>query len=134
MTYLNKACRFTVAAILLLVASDHLMNFDRFAVTLNNYDVVAPDFLFEAAALIIISMLSAGFTMLMSSTKIVGSWLGVAVFAMFSIALLSAMLRGIEVSCGCVVGERPIDFVAFLKPLSLAIACFFLTREMTNES
>lgn len=128
MKTLDTIVTLAVAAILLLVATDHLFNFDRFTAAIHKYDLVSPVALTGIAITAIVSMLSTGFGLLLKDTRRIATFLAAIIFFAFAAALMSAMLRGIELSCGCVVGERPVDMIAFLKPVTLAVACLFLSR------
>lgn len=66
-----------------------------------------------------VSEFTAGILLLLGSPA--GSALGVALLALFTIAVGSALLRGLDISCHCVDEEEPIGSATILRNVVLMV-------------
>ncbi len=101
MRLLLLACRLSVGVLFVYAAATKLPDMAAFAVDVANYRVVPPALVPLAAAALVGVELVAG------TALVVGLWarpaaiLASLMLALFAAALAQALLRGIDLECGC---------------------------------
>ncbi len=120
-----KLVAWILAAILLYIAADHLINFERFYLTVQTYQIVHGPYALLAAMFVIVCLAASGAGLMLTTHHRFFGGLAFVVCLVLTACVASAWVRGIDISCGCVVGERRIDGIALAKPLLLGLACLF---------
>ena len=132
--WLNRLASWFLAAILLVAGIEHWINFDRFLLSIFKYRIFDGNFPLFVAIGLLSMMFSISVGLLFSTTRIPALRLATLLFALLAIALSSAWLRGIDVTCGGLIGERKIDLIAVVKPILLALTCICLSWGQIDEA
>lgn len=131
---LNQFVCWFLAAILLVSGIEHGLNFDRFLLSIFKYRIFDGNLPLLVAIGLLSTMFSISVGLLFSTTRSSSLHMAAFLFGVFAIALASAWVRGIDISCGCLIGERKIDFIAVAKPILLALTCICLSRGQIDET
>jgi len=115
-------------------AVGHLINLERFFLSVHRYQIVHSSLVLHAGLLLLVLMLFSGTGLLLTDRNVVFSSTALVVGTLLSVAISFAWYRGIDISCGCVIGERKIDWAAVGKPISLMFSSLFLTLGFISDA
>jgi putative oxidoreductase len=105
LTALEWACRLYLAGVLLYAAWPKLIDPVGFAKAITNYRLVLPfigqDYVYAMAMFMPALEAVLGIGLLFSRSKRAASYLTAALLALFTVLILQAVLRGLNIDCGC---------------------------------
>lgn len=99
--YLNCAVRLFLGGMFVIVAISKISNPEKFANEIGNYNL-APDIILNISALILPWVELVTGVLLITGNKVKeSSTLILLMLITFTLAVLSAMMRGLDINCGC---------------------------------
>lgn len=122
------ACRVVLGALFIWAAVTKLPDMAAFAQDVANYRVVPAVLVpFVAAAVVGIE--------LVAGTALVSGWMArpaaiviVALLAVFTLFIAQALLRGIDLRCGCFGGDEPASWWTVVRDLAMLAAAIAVAR------
>ncbi len=122
------ACRLIVGATFLYASLDKLAHPVAFAQSVHNYHLVPLALLHPFALLLPAVEATIGVALLVGFWRRGAALLGAVLSVMFLAALGSAIVRGLDISCGCfqTTGGHTVSFDLLLTDTLLVIACLWL--------
>jgi uncharacterized membrane protein YphA (DoxX/SURF4 family) len=129
--YVNWTLRTIVGFVLIVAAIDKAADPASFAASIANYRIL-PDWasMTVATTLPWIELL-AGLCILFGVLRTGGALLASALFATFTVLVLSALVRGLDIACGCFTQDPQVGMITWVKVLEnlgLLIASFLIYR------
>ncbi|MCK5879814.1 MAG: DoxX family membrane protein [Holophagae bacterium] len=115
----------------LYAAVPKLLDWPGFSEAVARYHML-PDVLTPALSLLLASLeLVLGFLLLTGICVRLSAWLTIGLNIMFIIAMGQAMIRGIDISCGCfATSKEPLGFAVIVRDLGfIAMAGLVLWRK-----
>lgn len=105
LTGLDWAFRLLLAALFLYAAGPKMLDPTTFAKAITNYKVTLPaigqDYVFPAAILLPPLEAVAAITLFMGRFRRAGALIITVLLALFTLLILQAVLRGLNIDCGC---------------------------------
>jgi putative oxidoreductase len=105
LTALEWACRLYLAGVLFYAAWPKLMDPQGFAKAITNYRLVLPfigqNYVYPMAMFIPALEAILGIGLLFARAKRASSFLTAGLLALFTVLILQAVLRGLNIDCGC---------------------------------
>lgn len=124
--YLVLAARIFVGLLFVLVSIDKIANPDAFAVSVTNYKIVSPFFASLFATILPWAELLCGLAVLFGILQKGGSFLLTSLLVVFTAAVASALVRGLDISCGCYTQDPQAGTIGWTK-LVENVGLFILT-------
>jgi putative oxidoreductase len=122
------ACRLALGALFIWAAMTKVPDMAAFAQDVANYRVVPPALVpFVAAAVVGIELL-AGIALVSGFLARPGAIVIAALLAVFTAFIAQALLRGIDLRCGCFGGDEPASWWTVLRDLAMLAAALAVAR------
>ena len=115
------ALRLAIGGVLVVSAFGKVRSMARFADDLGRYGLLPPAAVVPAAWLVAGAEAIAAALVLAGS--VAGFWLAVGLFAVFAVAVGSALGRHLAIPCGCFGGDDPVSGVALVRLALLLGGC-----------
>jgi len=106
-TLATSAARLILGALFLWASATKVPDMAAFAESVANYRIVPPALVPAAAAAVVGIEIVAGVALLANAWARAAAWLLAALLSVFTAGLASALLRGIDLACGCFGGSSP---------------------------
>ena len=90
-----------------------------FAESVANYRIVPPALVPAAAAAVVGIEIATALALLGNVWACAAAWVLAALLAVFTAGLMSALLRGIDLACGCFGGSSPATWWTVLRDVAL---------------
>lgn len=120
---LTTAISFCLACLLLFTGVHHFQNLYATWSAVVNYRIL-PVFLSHTATLfLMVSSLVTAALLVERETRRFGGLFSVLIFVVFSIAQISALTRGLDISCGCFGASRSSPISALSASVPIACTC-----------
>lgn len=118
----------TVAGLLGFAGLSKLGDPESFALALSHYRLLPRQALQPVAYLLPPLEILSAVALLFSAWRRAGWWIAAALFTVFAGAVASAVLRGLDVSCGCFGGDTTVSWYHTVGNLLLAGLCLGQVR------
>jgi putative oxidoreductase len=123
------AARLATAGVFLAAALAKLPDMAAFAVDMANYRVLPPPLVPWAASTLVGVEILAGLALLAGIWSRAAALLASALLGLFVLGVAQAMLRGIDLACGCFGGDARATWMTVLRDVglllpALAVAAF----------
>ncbi len=129
MNLLLALVRVALGGVFLLAAVTKLPDMSAFAESVANYRLLPASFVPGAAVVVIGVELAVGVLLVTGRLARATALLATAILAVFTIALAQALLRGIDLRCGCFGGTENATWLTVLRDVVLlAAAAALLVR------
>jgi uncharacterized membrane protein YphA (DoxX/SURF4 family) len=129
MTALVALVRVALGAMFLVAAATKLPDMAAFAEIVANYRLVPPALVPAAAAAVIGLEIVTGALLVAGRHARAAALVAAALLTAFAAGLASALLRGIDLRCGCFGGQESATWATVLRDLGLlAAAALVLSR------
>jgi uncharacterized membrane protein YphA (DoxX/SURF4 family) len=102
---LPTLARFVLGALFLWASTTKVPDMAAFAESVANYRIVPPALVPAAAAAVIGVEIVAGAALLLNVWARASAWVLAALLAVYTVGLSSALVRGIDLACGCFGGN-----------------------------
>jgi uncharacterized membrane protein YphA (DoxX/SURF4 family) len=124
--YLALAARVIVGLLFIFASIDKIANPEAFAASIANYKLMSP-FLTTASATVLpwIELL-AGFALLFGIFHRGGAFILAVLLVIFTAAIVSALIRGLDISCGCLTQDPQANKIGWTK-VAENVGVFVLT-------
>ncbi len=122
MSALVALVRIALGGVLLAAASTKLPDMAAFAESVANYRLLPAALVPAAAAAVVGAELTAGALLVAGRHARAAALVTAALLAAFAVALASALLRGIDLRCGCFGGQESATWLTVLRDLGLVAA------------
>jgi len=134
-TVLANAARLLLGALFVWASVTKVPDMAAFAESVANYRIVPPTLVSLAAVMLVGVELAAGLALVANLwTRAAALVLG-ALLAGFTVGLTSALLRGIDLACGCFGGNAPATWWTVLRDVVLlALAAFVASRPPSRQA
>jgi uncharacterized membrane protein YphA (DoxX/SURF4 family) len=128
-TALVALVRVGLGFVFLIAAATKLPDMAAFAESVANYRLVPPPLVPAAAAAVIGLEIVAGALLVVGRHARAAALVAAVLLAAFAAGLASALLRGIDLRCGCFGGQESATWLTVLRDLALlAAAALVLAR------
>lgn len=122
------ACRVVLGALFVWAAVAKLPDMAAFAQDVANYRIVAPVLVpFVASSVVGIELL-AGIALVTGWMARPAAIVIAALLAVFTVFLTQALLRGIDLRCGCFGGDEPASWWTVARDLAMLAAAIAVAR------
>jgi uncharacterized membrane protein YphA (DoxX/SURF4 family) len=105
LVWIEWACRLGLAGLFFYAALPKMADPDAFAKAIANYKVILPiigqGYVYPAAMFVPALEAIIGVGILLNRSKRAASWLSAGILALFTVLILQAVLRGLNIDCGC---------------------------------
>jgi uncharacterized membrane protein YphA (DoxX/SURF4 family) len=120
-------CRFATAAIFLYAASTKIPDMAKFAEEVANYRLL-PAALVPATAAVVVGLeVVAGLALLAGPFARAASVITTGMMLVFIAGLTQALLRGIDLSCGCFGGEESATWATVVRDVAMLLPSLAVT-------
>jgi putative oxidoreductase len=120
------ACRLALAAVFLYAAATKLPDMAAFATDLANYRLVPPPLVPWAASAVVGIEIVVGLALLSGLWARGAALVAAGMLVVFIAGLTQALLRGIDLRCGCFGGDEPANWWTVLRDLALLVPALVL--------
>lgn len=123
--YLVLACRLIVGGIFVYASLDKLAHPHAFAEAIHNYRMVPYSLLHPAALLLPMVEFVVGVTLILGLARRGGALISSLLLLVFMFGISSALLRGLDISCGCfnTDGGHTVGVSLLLRDLGMLALC-----------
>ncbi len=133
--YVLLAARLIVGTVFIVASIDKISVPDAFAESIHAYRLV-PDAAVNVLALIIpwLELLCGVF--LVAGVKLrAGTLLSLVLLVIFTLAIISALVRGLNIDCGCFGREHatPVSWGKVFEDIGLGILCLYISLYSRDE-
>jgi len=126
---LRMTLRVALGALFLWAAATKLPDMAAFALDVANYRVLPPALVPYAAAAVVGIEVVAGIALLTGVLAKPAAVLAAVLLVAFTAFLVQALLRGIDLRCGCFGGNEPASWWTVARDLALLAAAVAVTRD-----
>ena len=133
--YTLFAARFTVGIVFIIASIDKIYSPDAFAASIHSY-LLLPDWLVNITALVIPWLeLLCGMSLVVGCKLRAGSFLSAVMLGVFTLAIVSALMRGLTIDCGCFGKEHasPVSWMKVLEDIGLALLSVYIFTMADRE-
>jgi uncharacterized membrane protein YphA (DoxX/SURF4 family) len=102
---LSLAARLVLGAVMLIAGAEKLTAMDTFAHSISNYQLLPLWSVNIAALLFVWTEITVGILLIAGAAVRGSALVSAALLAIFIIAVLTAMARGLEIDCGCALSK-----------------------------
>ena len=131
---LTKVALFLVAAILGVAGAVKLPDPDGFALAVANYHLLPRQALTPVGYLLPPLEVVTALALLYPMTRRAGWLIASALFSIFALAIGSALIRGLDVSCGCFGQALTVSWAHLVANLLLIGLCLWQVKRLRVES
>lgn len=115
--YLNIAARVFLGFLFIFASVDKVANPEAFSASIANYKLLSPLFISLAATLFPWVELLSGLALVFGIFPRGSAFLLSSLLIIFTAAVLSALVRGLDISCGCFSQDPAVGKVGWIKIL-----------------
>jgi len=115
------AARLFLAGVFLWAAFTKLPDMATFATSVANYRLLAPDLVPWAASAVVGVEVAVGLALLSGVWLRPAALAGAGLLALFTAGLAQALLRGIDLTCGCFGGTEPATWLTVARDLAMLV-------------
>jgi len=129
--YFNWTLRTIVGLVLVVAAIDKAADPSAFAVSIMNYKLIPEGLALAVATVLPWIELVTGLCILFGVLRAGGAVVASGLFAIFAVLMISALARGLDISCGCFSqdpGVGTINGLRILENIGLLIASILIAR------
>ncbi len=113
--YLNFLLRLVIGIVFIVASIDKIADPNAFAVSINNYKLVSPGFAMFSATVLPWVELLCGLGLVMGVLYRGSALLSLLMLVVFTVAILIALSRGLDISCGCFTQDPTVGKIGWVK-------------------
>lgn len=129
--YFNWTLRTIVGLVLVVAAIDKAADPSAFAVSIANYKIISTGLALAVATILPWIELVTGLCVLFGVLRTGGAVVASGLFALFTVLMISALARGLDISCGCFSQDPSVGTInasRVLEDVGLLIASILIAR------
>ena len=136
--YLVLAVRVFLGLLFIFASLDKIQHVDAFATSIANYKLLPSSLVLLSATILPWLELLCGFGMLFGILSRGSAFLAALMLAVFMVALVTALARGLDISCGCFTQDPEVGRISWGRMAEdlglLALSAFLLLSRSTKFS
>jgi len=123
-----SGARLVLGALFLWASTTKVPDMAAFAESVANYRIAPPALVPALSSAVVGIEMLAGVALLANVWARAAAWVIAALLAGFTVGLTSALVRGIDLACGCFGGNDPATWWTVLRDVALLALAVFVAR------